>query len=373
MKKIIVLLAAISIAASSFSQVMRPGQNPNSIEWSLVTNDTVSVWLGLDASGNIYKGNVLNGSASVVGNYTISDTLNIESGLLFSANNFFINNDVAIDSNLTVTDTLKLGDSLYVGANSNWSGASAIWKNDLYNVNNFSYLYFQDSRVGIGATSDNELSNYSNLLVSSTDITMTSPGGVNITQGDLSSQGNSYLGDAITDTSAVTGVMDIDGLLNVSSDATFSASITASGLTSTSSASQVIVREGNVMKVEAIADINSSTLEHVNTDSLTINSYFVCQGETLYVKKQLMVDDGTITMPANTTGYGDIVVNDGSTYVTFTWKVDGTVTLITNTADVDDADTDTKFCIYDSGTSIVIKNRLGAQYYARFNLHYSTN
>ena len=52
---------------------------------------------------------------------------------------------------------------------------------------------------------------------------------------------------------------------------------------------------------------------------------------------------------------------DGEEYALFSFTTAGVVTLIQNSANVANTDSDTDLCIYDGGTGIVIKNRLGAQ------------
>lgn len=154
---------------------------------------------------------------------------------------------------------------------------------------------------------------------------------------------------------------------------TFNSSVILPNIATYSSATNMVVLNGTTLSKDVIVDITDATLESVTTDSLTVNSIVVIGGESVYIAKQSMLDDATIILPTATCGYGNIVVNDGTTWVNFVWTVAGVVTLVSNTADVDDADTDTLFCVFDSGTTVTIKNRLGATRNARLNLHYSPN
>ncbi len=83
-------------------------------------------------------------------------------------------------------------------------------------------------------------------------------------------------------------------------------------------------------------------------------------------------DDVTMTFFTGMRGWGTIICNDGATYAKFKFATDGTVNLLADcTADVNNADVDTDLCIYDGGTGIIIKNRLGGTMYLVVNIHYT--
>jgi len=71
-------------------------------------------------------------------------------------------------------------------------------------------------------------------------------------------------------------------------------------------------------------------------------------------------DDETYNLPRDVNGFGFIQVADNEEYAWFFFNKDGEVTLAANSANVDNADTDGKFCIYDGGDYVVLKNRLGS-------------
>ena len=86
-------------------------------------------------------------------------------------------------------------------------------------------------------------------------------------------------------------------------------------------------------------------------------------GVTLVQVSESVLDDGVIALPVGSAGWGVVVVADNSHYIPFRWKSDGTVVLglwESEADDVDDADTDTKFCIYNNAGTVTIKNRLGS-------------
>jgi len=67
-------------------------------------------------------------------------------------------------------------------------------------------------------------------------------------------------------------------------------------------------------------------------------------------------------------GFGFIQVADNEEYAWFFFNKDGEVTLAVNSGNVDDADTDGYFCIYDDGDNVSLKNRLGSSRKLRYIL-----
>ena len=83
-------------------------------------------------------------------------------------------------------------------------------------------------------------------------------------------------------------------------------------------------------------------------------------GTTLqYVyQKDDLADDGTVTLPDATSGM--VLVSCNGEAGMWLVQSNGTCTKISGSANTDAADRDTKLCVYDGGTSAVVKNRLGA-------------
>jgi hypothetical protein len=76
---------------------------------------------------------------------------------------------------------------------------------------------------------------------------------------------------------------------------------------------------------------------------------------------QNVVDDGQLVMDASTNGgFGIVQAGDGEEYGFFSFTSTAVVTLISNSANTVNTDTDTKFCIYDGGSVVKIRNRLGS-------------
>lgn len=82
-----------------------------------------------------------------------------------------------------------------------------------------------------------------------------------------------------------------------------------------------------------------------------------------------LADDAEMVLQTNgKTGYGFAIAGDNDEYVKFVFKTDGTVTLVYNSANVVNTDTDTKFCIYNKSGNVAIKNRLGSEKAIRYEV-----
>ena len=84
-----------------------------------------------------------------------------------------------------------------------------------------------------------------------------------------------------------------------------------------------------------------------------------------------LADDAEITIETGTSGFGTVNIGDNQEYAWITWTTAGAVTLVQNSTNVVNTDTDANLCIYDAGSGIAIKNRLGSQLTVRFDLSYS--
>jgi hypothetical protein len=82
-------------------------------------------------------------------------------------------------------------------------------------------------------------------------------------------------------------------------------------------------------------------------------------------------DDAEIAVAPNTSGWGTVHVGNDEEYARFTWSNGAVITMRESTTNVSDLDVDTFVCIYDGGSNIQIKNRLGSTKTFRFLLYYS--
>jgi len=93
---------------------------------------------------------------------------------------------------------------------------------------------------------------------------------------------------------------------------------------------------------------------------------------TTHQESSSIADDGEITLAAGVAGWGQAMAGDNEEWAQFRFTSAGAVTLIANTANVVNTDTDAKFCVYDAGSGIAVKNRLGAVKTVAVEVHYFT-
>jgi len=85
------------------------------------------------------------------------------------------------------------------------------------------------------------------------------------------------------------------------------------------------------------------------------------------VWKESLADDGNIDLPTSVQGFGFVFAGDFEEWGFFTNTVAAAVTFLTdsgantlNSANCVNTDTDAKLCVFDNGTNVRIRNRLGA-------------
>ena len=82
-------------------------------------------------------------------------------------------------------------------------------------------------------------------------------------------------------------------------------------------------------------------------------------------------DEAGITLNTGKTGRGWAMAGDNEEYINFRFTAAGVVTIISNSANAINTDTDGFLCVYDAGAGIAIKNRLGATKTIRYVVQYS--
>lgn len=122
------------------------------------------------------------------------------------------------------------------------------------------------------------------------------------------------------------------------------------------------------IKADTISESNEG--EGVTIDSVKLKDGTV-ETSSLIRKgsSETVADDGTITLPTGVSGF--LKVWDGTDFGEFFIATDGTVTFVNMSSNCDDADTDTKLCVYDGGDGAVIKNRKGSSMTVRYVFNYS--
>lgn len=107
-------------------------------------------------------------------------------------------------------------------------------------------------------------------------------------------------------------------------------------------------------------------------ESLTIGDVIHFNSLTDYKFAITIADEATATLEANVSGYGELMAGSDVEYVKFKFKNDGTVTLLESTTNVLNTDTDGYLCIFDTGTTVTIRNRLGSSYKIRGSVQYAS-
>jgi hypothetical protein len=110
-----------------------------------------------------------------------------------------------------------------------------------------------------------------------------------------------------------------------------------------------------------------------NAEVWSVNSDGVVGQQGLDTRKYAgdLADDGTIALATGIAGYGWVMAGDNEEYTGFRFTTAGAVTLLNNTANTANTDSDTDLCVYDGGSGPVIKNRLGASKKIRFSVDYA--
>ena len=86
-----------------------------------------------------------------------------------------------------------------------------------------------------------------------------------------------------------------------------------------------------------------------------------------------LVDDASVVLTSGIYGWGEVYAYNGSTidqWAEFIFNGDGTVYLKSNSTDVANTDTDSKLCIFDNGSGVTIRNRLGGARTIKYIIHY---
>jgi len=84
-----------------------------------------------------------------------------------------------------------------------------------------------------------------------------------------------------------------------------------------------------------------------------------------------VADDAEITLDTAKTGWGTAMAGVNEEIIKFRFTAAGVVAVIYNSANAINTDTDGCLCVYDAGTGIAIKNRLGATKNIRYFINYS--
>ena len=96
-----------------------------------------------------------------------------------------------------------------------------------------------------------------------------------------------------------------------------------------------------------------------------------CTGGGSGIVTTSVEDEAEIALDTGKTGWGTAMAGDNEEYIEFRFTAAGVVTIVSNTANAINTDTDGNLCVYDAGAGIAIKNRLGATKVIRYIVNYS--
>lgn len=85
-----------------------------------------------------------------------------------------------------------------------------------------------------------------------------------------------------------------------------------------------------------------------------------------------LANDAFFDLPNASAGFGTLIVGDGEEFTHWHWTSAGVVTLVNETANVVNTDTNLFFCIFDNGTAVRVRNRLGSAKKVVFDYHFTT-
>ena len=121
----------------------------------------------------------------------------------------------------------------------------------------------------------------------------------------------------------------------------------------------------------ATGDIESGQkvlVQYDGTNFQMLSQTAVAGGSML---QQSVADEAEIALDTGKTGWGTAMAGDNEEYIEFRFTAAGVVTVISNTANAINTDTDGNLCVIDAGAGIAIKNRLGATKNIRYIVNYS--
>jgi hypothetical protein len=93
----------------------------------------------------------------------------------------------------------------------------------------------------------------------------------------------------------------------------------------------------------------------------------------IQTNSESVADDGYIDLKSGVAGWGFVMAGDNEEYGFFSFTSAGVVSLLTstNSANFVATDTDAKLCVFDNGTNVRIRNRLGSAKTLRVEVKYS--
>jgi hypothetical protein len=133
---------------------------------------------------------------------------------------------------------------------------------------------------------------------------------------------------------------------------------------------KVRARDGDGLDLE---DDGGNGIHIADGGAVTIDNGLAAYS-TLIVHRgsEAVADESEITLATGVSGWGFAQAGDNEEWIQFTFTAAGVVSVVANSANAINSDTDANLCVYDAGSGIAIKNRLGASKTIRYVVHYSS-
>jgi hypothetical protein len=120
---------------------------------------------------------------------------------------------------------------------------------------------------------------------------------------------------------------------------------------------------------DALSLIAGGVEAHRMTEAAGVITHLY-QGLTTQFTSETVADDAEIVIATGVSGWGECMAGDNEAFTHFTFTSAGVVTLYSDVGSVVNTDTDGNLCIYDAGSGIAIKNRLGSSKIIAFEINY---
>lgn len=126
------------------------------------------------------------------------------------------------------------------------------------------------------------------------------------------------------------------------------------------------------LSVASVDTTEQVGISHDNTDakmSISAGSQY-----TEHEAPVSLADDASFDLPDSSAGFCTILVGDSEEYAFFRWDTTAAVNVIDSSgSNISTSDDDGKFCIFDNGTAVRVRNRLGAAKKVIFDCNYTTS
>ena len=131
------------------------------------------------------------------------------------------------------------------------------------------------------------------------------------------------------------------------------------------------IADDNLLEVDQ-ADAASGEYGRFTANGLESRSIAEVKSDLKVMVEETVADEAEITLATGVSGWGFAQAGDNEEWIQFCFTAAGVVTVISNSANAVNTDTDGDLCVYDAGSGIAIKNRLGASKTIRYSVNYSS-